>query len=61
MNLEIKTIEQIQYFEYKDKQKEKWVKLENLNRRLSSIMNVRNDEKMMRLLIIDLQLELKGE
>jgi len=35
-----------------------WVRVDELTKRLNSVMNVRNDEKAMRLLIIDIQLEL---
>ena len=40
---------------------EQWVSLESLKKRLNTVMNVRNNEKSMRLLIIELQQELKGE
>ena len=36
----------------------KYVFIEELNKRLSSVMNVRNNEKAMRLMIIDIQMEI---
>ena len=36
----------------------KWVLIEDLTKRLNSVMNVRCDEKMIRKLIIDIQKEL---
>ena len=57
----IKAIEEIQYYEFRDKQKERYVNIKSLQKRLNSVMNVRNNEEMMRNLIIDIQLELKNE
>ncbi len=42
-----------------DKNKKYFVDTEELNNYLGSVMNVRNDEKSMRLMIIDLQRKLK--
>lgn len=40
---------------------QKWIAADKLNKRLSSVMNVRNDEKAMRKLIIEIQQEIKGK
>jgi hypothetical protein len=41
--------------------KVQWVRVDDILDRMSSIMNVRNNEDLMRLKIIDLSLELKNE
>lgn len=41
--------------------KENWVDVYDINKRLSSVMNVRCDEKEMRKLIIDIQLEFQNK
>jgi len=37
----------------------KWILVDELNKELGSVMNVRNDEKEMRRIIIDMQLSIK--
>lgn len=47
------------YDNLKGRLSEKWVTVKSLNKRLNTIMNVRQDEQCMRRLIIDMQLELQ--
>ena len=43
----------------KDFMESEWVAVDDLNKRLSTVMNVRNNEKDMRMLIIEIQLNLR--
>jgi len=44
-----------------DRNKKYFVEVDELNKYLSSVMNVRNNEKSMRLLIIDLQQKIRSK